>query len=264
MPQPIEIQNLVGRFMVLSTGNILGTVSEAVAQYATSRTSKQLLTFLEEVAHGPGQAEAEATHRRLADAMAQASRRSWGQAKRKLRPAVYNPVRSSRFSGGMDAALQDSGLAVATARGVQFGNVAMLDRHARQWARLNVGAAPRGEGTHERFSVRFSNLPALEFVFDEPARPGYGLPKGNFRGPDGGYQAKGTGGRSGAFYPAGGPQRFPTKGNVGYHYLDAGIRRFFARLEVEYGLLFRKVLPASQRVGRPPIIAEVRRITRAA
>lgn len=265
MPPTIDLENVINRFVLSSTANIVGTMGEAVAQYATSRTSKQLIAFLEEISTGPSQGEAEATHKRMAEQMASSTRRSWGQAKSKLRKAVYEPPRSARTAkGGMDRALNDPELVHATARGIQFGDVSVLDRHARQWARLNFGAGERGQGASESFSVRFSNLPAAEFHFEEPARPGYGLPKGSFKGPDGKWQRQGYTGRDGAFYAAGGPQQFPTKGNVGYNYLDAGIRRFFGILESEYGELFRKVLPASRRVGRPPIIGETRRISRPA
>lgn len=260
-PNPID--NVIGRFVASSTANIIGTVGDALAQYANSRTSKQLIAFVDEISTGPSLGEVEATHQKLANEMAISTRKSWGQAKSKLRKAVYDPERTSRTrKGGMDRALNDAGLVTATARGVQFGNVAVLDREARQWARLNFGAGGRGQGSNVHFQVRFSNLPALEYTFDEPARPGYGLPKGNFKGPDGRWQSKTYGGRDGAFYPAGGPQLFPTKGNVGYNFLDAGIARFFALLEKEYGELFRDVLPSSSRVGRPPIIGETKRVSR--
>lgn len=283
------IENAVGRFYVSVLHDMMRTVGEAVVASATSRTSKQFLAFLEEASTPPGQELLAQAHAEMAHGMQDAVIRSWGQAKRKLRPAVYNPIRTSRFHGGMDRAVNDPDLVQSSARGIQFGNVAVLDRDAAQWARLNVGAGPRGQGSSAHFSVRFSNLPAIEFSFQESARTGYGLPRGVFRDSGGGFaqpggsgfqgprgaklvnflsQSFGGGGvRSGAFYPfRGAKQEFPTQGNVGYNYLDAGIARLFSDrpdgMQAVYGRLFRNLLPSSRRVGRPPIIAETRRITR--
>jgi hypothetical protein len=215
------------------------------------------------------------SHRTLARNMQESVIASWGQARRRMpaRPAVYDPVRNqgwgrdSRAGGpgghdGMDQAVRDKDLIVATARGIQFGNVAALDRHARQWARLWLGAGDRGTGVSERFEVRFSNLPAIQLGIDEDPRPGYGLPRGGFKGPDGKWQAKGEGIPAGAFYPRkGSRQEFPTAGNKGYDYLGAGIRRLFADLPHVYGDLFRETLSSRERTGRPPRIAETKRIS---
>lgn len=265
MAQPISIENEISRFVSSSVDDIIHTIARAVVAGATSRTSKQFLEFLEELTTPPGQELLAQAHAEMAHGMQDAVIRSWGQAKSKLRKAVYDPERTSRFHGGMDRAVHEAGLVQSSARGIQFGDVALLDRDAAQWARLNVGALPRGEGTSQRFSVRFSNLPAIEFGFDEPARPGYGLPAGGFKGPDGRWQTGNTG-RDGAFYPKkGARQEFPTQGNVGYHYLDAGIARLFSDrpdgMQAVYGRLFRAVLPSNRRVGRPPIIAETRSIS---
>lgn len=260
MPVASPIENLVDRFVASAITNVVDTVQEAVSRYSTSRTSRQMVTFFQEISQGPGEAQAAAAHEELADQMKRSVVASWGQAKGKLRPAVYDPQRASRDSGGMEKAVHEPELAVGTAQGVEFGPIAMLDRDARQWARLNFGALPTGQGSNERFSVRFSNLPAIQYVFDEPARPPYGLPRGGFKGPDGKWQGHGEGIPTGAFYPRGGPQQFATRGNVGYNYLDAGIRRFFELLPTVYGRLFRNVLEPSQRRGRPPILGETQRI----
>lgn len=259
-PESIRINLIVNRIVATAVSDVVGTVGEALAAYANSRTSQQIQRFFEEVQRGVGPARALEANEKLARAMQDSVIRSWGQAKRKLRPAVYNPKRETRFSGGMEKIIHADYLAVATPRGVQFGPVALMDRDAAQWARLNVGAAPRGEGTHEVFPIRFSNLPVLEFTLDEPARRGYGLPIGNFMGPDGRYQRKGAHGGDGAFYPVRGPQQFPTQGNVGFHYLDAGIRRFFADFPKVYGELFDELLPG--RRGRRPAPFERRTITK--
>jgi hypothetical protein len=249
-PSTFPIDLLVQRFVATEIGDIVGTIGRAFEEFANSRTSKQLQEFVEQMAQGPTAGARLAANEKLARAMQDSVIRSWGQARRKLRPAVYNPVRTSRFSGGIDKIVHASYLAVATPRGVEFGPVALMDRDAAQWARINVGASPTGEGTHEVFPVRFSNLPTLEFVLDEPARPGYGLPVGNFKGPDGRWQRKGEGIPTGAFYPARGKQQFPTKGNVGFHMLDAGVRRFFTEFPTVYGGLFDELLP--NRRGRRP------------
>lgn len=283
MASQIDVENVIARFVATSIQDVIATVNRTISVYSTSRTSKQMVAFFESISTGPGQGAAAETHARMAKAMQSSTVRSWGQAKRKLRPAIYAPLRESRYHGGMDRAVNDPELVHSSARGIQFGDVGVLDRDARQWARLNFGAGPRGQGSNERFAVRFSNLPTLEFSFVEAARPGYGLPRGFFKdapgaggfGPataaqglrsfssPGGKRVRGAAGGygSGAFYPTGSSQEFPTRGNIGYRYLDAGIRRFFALLEPEYGKLFRDVLPSSERRGRPPIIGEVRRIT---
>lgn len=261
-PEAIIIANIVDRVAVSVTGNVFDTLGLALEEFANSRTSKQLVSFADQVKTEFGQARALEANEKLAASMRTATRRSWGQAKHKLRPAVYNPTRDKRFSGGMQKIMDSDYLAVATARGVEFGPVALMDRDAAQWARLNFGAGHRGQGSSERFPVRFSNLPTLEFVFEEPARPGYGLPVGGFKGPDGRWQGKGQGIPTGAFYPkTGAKQEFPTEGNVGFYFLDAGIRAFFRDLPVVYGELFDAVLPG--RRGRRPAPFERRTVSSA-
>lgn len=265
MARPIEyeLQLLVDRFVGLQMSNIVETVARAIDLYANSRTSKQLQAFFEQIATGPGQEAAARAHAELAHEMRGAVRRSWGQARRKLRPAVYSPRRSSRFSGGMQRIMDSDYLVQSDARGVRLGPIAEMDRDAAQWARIEFGALPRGEGAHRAFPVRFSNLPTIEFTLEESARPGYGLPVAQgpggrvllptWKGPGGEIQRRNPGDRSGALYPLpGSRQELPTRGNVGFHVLEAGIARFFERFPVVYGDLFREVLPSSQRVGRPP------------
>jgi hypothetical protein len=238
------LANVVARFATTVAADILGTVERTLRDAATARTSKQLITFINRIGTPPGQGAALAAHRTLARNMQESVIASWGQARRRMpaRPAVYDPVRNqgwgrdSRAGGpgghdGMDQAVRDKDLIVATARGIQFGNVAALDRHAR----LGI---------------------------DEDPRPGYGLPRGGFKGPDGKWQAKGEGIPAGAFYPRkGSRQEFPTAGNKGYDYLGAGIRRLFADLPHVYGDLFRETLSSRERTGRPPRIAETKRIS---
>lgn len=260
MARPLSdvISLTVDRFVAAQLGNITGAVAESVLQFANSRTSKQLVAFLEAIAEGPGQAAAAEAHQKLANEMAKSVRASWAAQRGKLRPAVYDPPRprkgkkGGRDEGGIEKIINAPYLAVGTPTGVEFGPIKLMDRDARHWARINYGAGDRGEGTHRAFSVRFSNLPALEYTIDEPARPGYGLPIGQFKGPDGRWQPRSYGGRDGAFYPRGKSQVFPTKGNAGFHMLDAGIARFFDLFPAVYGDLFREVLPSSARRGRPP------------
>lgn len=257
---PIELENELQRFVGRVIDDIIGTVGLAVIEYTTSRTSQQMLRFFEEMRQPYNAAEAEAAHRRIATAMQRATKNSWQQRQRQLRPAIYDPPSSSRMpKNGLTDAIENADFVQVSARGIAFGDISILDKTAKQWYRMNYGAAPSGQGSQDTFSGRFSNI-TVNFVFNNPPDAGYGLPRGGFKGPDGKWQSKAPGVRDGAFYPlTGSKQEFPTKGNVGYYFLDTGIAKFFELVGLEYGTLFRKITP--DRRGRPPIIAEFHRTT---
>lgn len=259
MPVTAPVANVMNRFVFDAVSNIMSTLAEAIDEYANSRTSKQLMEFVERAAQGPNRSEVAQTHARLAKMMQESALASYDQAKGKFRKVTYDPARpqaGKRYGraaqGAMRGVLSSGGLARSSANGVQFGDIAQLDRDAIQWYRLNFGAAPTGTATTERFPVRFGNL-ASEYEFDAQPDPGYVLPKGVWA--PGGFpsafyprgEAKALGVKGGAFNN----KVIRTKGNLGYHFLDAGVRRFFTELPIEYRLLFDKLM-TGRGPGRPP------------
>lgn len=154
-----------------------------------------------------------------------------------------------RYSGGvMLNALQDPSIIFeATANGITFlPNIDQLDARARQWYRLNFGAAPgsgRGPG---RFEVSISNVFLFSIGFEaEPSDP-FRIPRGFWV--EGGRAVEAGPPGTSEFYPrrAAGevglkvgaskaeqkatpnffPGRATARGIRAEHFLDAGLARF--------------------------------------
>lgn len=88
-----------------------------------------------------------------------------------------------RYSGGqMLAALEDADLMFeATSRGITFlPHVDQLDARARQWYRLNFGAAPAAGRRPGQFAVSISNLYLFSIGYQAAPSEPFRIPRGFF------------------------------------------------------------------------------------
>ena len=80
---------------------------------------------------------------------------------------------NKRYSkGAMERAFKDPGFITYDSQYIQFGVRAVLDRHAKQWYRLNFGASP-ATTPKSRFKVNFGDLDTsgLDLSSFGPSRP---------------------------------------------------------------------------------------------
>lgn len=252
----------------------IGDAISQAAEEATTRTSQRLLEFAEFLASAEsGRYKLEA-HETLGRMMHDAVLRSYRGHKRAA--ALYSPPSPTRMqTGALGKALSDpANIYRATVDGIFFLNETGLSRDALQWARLNYGAGKRGKGSIGPFQVRFSDLVVAEFGLDEPARPGFTIPRGYFWDGES-IVAPGARGQH-PFYVAGvGPlgkttklaqsgrgrganalnlsigQKRPTQGIAGWNFLDKGIERLAENFGPVYERMYREVFAASvSRGGR--------------
>lgn len=163
-----------------------------------------------------------------------------------------------RYSAGqMEKGLNSDRLIVTSAKGIGF-NFIELDKYAKQWARLNFGAAPAGskEVQEEKVKIFRRNLSDSPNLSKFGARPGFMVPDSRrvigvgsgkaspitpsaasiVRTPRGSYiyvypyKTKGLSKRG--FKPK------KSKGIVGWRFLDKGI----AKMNKEYGKKLTSVL----------------------
>ena len=150
-----------------------------------------------------------------------------------------------RYSGGaMERAMRNKSFIVGDSRSIRFVDQDLMDREAKQWYRLNFGAAPRGSKNPSVGSMRFfgkassqraelTGFPPSE-AFKIPARAATGFFSSTFS-PTSKGKLTPTSGR-GAFYIRTKGQKFtgevppkflrgiPTNGIEGKRFLDAGAR----------------------------------------
>lgn len=128
---------------------------------------------------------------------------------------------NKRYAGGkLRGALKSKRFYEATADGLRFVNVDLLNRTARQWARLNAGAGPRGQGSRRKFTVTWSNLAVGAIGIDQAPRPGFFLPRGYWWTRGAGQVVSADPGRIGQdeFFPMGiGPARNRSRLDTGAH-----------------------------------------------
>jgi hypothetical protein len=93
--------------------------------------------------------------------------------------------KGDRYSGGvMRKALASPNMYRAAQDGLTFGNTGWLNGQAKQWARLNFGAGPRGTQTPQSPPMRmtlFGTVYPIDFALNRPARPAFRTPQ-NGRG----------------------------------------------------------------------------------
>ena len=197
-----------------------------------------------------------------------------------------------RYAGGrLLRALQSDNMFEATPRGLEFINVGWLNDQAAQWARLNMGAGPRGRGSRSTFTVVFGGQVVGALGLNESARPGFMIPKGYFwrdgapvrpqsplGSPGTEFYVAGTGPRKGTSRVRGGStsddqgtfngliDRKFSRGIEARNFLDAGLRtiavqtpRLYLReINDMYDKGISQVRPAPVRI-RVPVTSAYRR-----
>ncbi len=211
--------------MVLSMGDSLAA---AVAE-ADARTAQQVKTVSEVFARGVAPGQRQQMFEKIGQKAQKSVVASYDQVVTRGANARGNryPYRlqarqpNKRYAGGrLRGALKHKRFYEATADGLRFINVDHLTRTARQWARLNAGAGPAGQGSRRRFTVTWSNLVVGAIGVEQAARPAFYLPRGYWfaRGP--GQVVSADSGRVGLdeFYPMGtGPFRGRRRTDTGAH-----------------------------------------------
>lgn len=253
------------------------TLAQAVSEVvgATVRvTSKQMAELARIIDQGLMPDQFLAAHREVGAKAQTSVVYSYRSTRSRGGPRGYRT--RDRYSGGrLLAALESPEFYRATAEGLEFINVELLNRRAAQWARLNFGAAPAGKGSNKQFGVQMSDMVVAVLGFNEPARPSFWIPKGYFW--TGSAPAKSGAGSKDQFYLAGtGPRKGTTrvrgsdgersfnalmnprrsKGIDARHFLDAGLKR----VAHEIGPAYKEVLDDAWKAGisnvRPAAITQ--------
>lgn len=152
-----------------------------------------------------------------------------------------------RYSGGaMERAMRNKSFIMGDSRSIRFVDQDLMDREAKQWYRLNFGAAPRGSKNPSVGSMRFfgkASSQRAELVGFPPSK-GFRLPQGatpafassTFSATSRGEFTVSRGKSRGAIYIRTRGQKFtgkvppkflrgvPTRGIEGKRFLDAGAR----------------------------------------
>lgn len=171
------------------------------------------------------------------------------------------PGKWKRYAGGkMELGLEDPGFINTGFDGINFANMNVLDRYAKQWYRLNFGAGPRGQGGGRyrpgeyRLNLFGQATGAPVSLKQYKASAAYRVPAGLFFDPNTGsvQNLSGSRRRRDIFQPKGAPVEDKlrkklsnrqgrsyglvksgtpvwkggmSRGFAGYHFLDAGVRR---------------------------------------
>lgn len=207
-------------------------------------------------------------------------------------PAGYRANASGkwkRYAGGkMEQALEDPGFVTAAFDGINFANMNVMDRHAKQWYRLNFGAGPRGQSGGQyrpgeyRLNLFGQATGAPVSLKQYPASEQYWMPKGVFFDYSTGSVQQLSARRRGydAFHPRGAPvdvklakkvknpqgrsggllksegtwwKGGPSQGFAGYHFLDAGVRRLAGIWPLAMLKLIQEWTEEAATVGTGPV-----------
>lgn len=156
---------------------------------------------------------------------------------------------STRDAGGrLAAALASSQMFRATYDGVGFGNVRFLDSAARQWHRLNFGAAPNAGSRPRTFAIKWQGLVVGAVGYNEGPSPAFMLPRGRFV--------------EGAFFPTGPTPVHPARGVAAWNFLDAAPETLAREIGPAYSLLFDRWAASALRGVGP--LSRVVNVTRPA
>ena len=217
----------------------------AAAKEANNRTSKQLIALGQAFeASLTDKSKTLAINERIGKAAQKAVVDSYLGYRRSGGPSGYRSNQAApreRYAGGvLQGALQDASFVETSATSIEMINVAVLNRRAKQWARLNFGAGALGAASpgSRHFPLRISNLVVASLGLEAAPRPSFLIPRGYFL-----HEAHNAG-RTGrdAFYLAGdGPtpkaratEMMMTRGIRAEHFLDNGIAVIAERLGPEY------------------------------
>lgn len=143
-----------------------------------------------------------------------------------------------RYSGGaLRRALANPEMFVGSYQGIRYMNVAILNREAAHWARLNWGAGPKAASGYPiasavALSVFGQTLGAL--VPSDHPQAGFGIPPGIWVGSEVSGRAVKWGSRPAGFYPtASGPMK-QTEGIAARRFFDAATGSIAKTLPIEY------------------------------
>ncbi len=206
--------------------------------------------------------EFRAIHQRVGALAQDSVLRSYDQ----LVTAREGPASRTHYRAGQDRlpktlryALARPNFFEATADGLRWVNVAMLNREAVHWGRINFGARGAGEGSTAEFEVTFNNLVVGFLAYNEPARPGFSIPPGFWMGSEGQRVAAGANARGAdRFFPAGQrpagigglkgqahgrrQQWRQTAGIEAKNFLDAGLLTIGKQFPLGYEQYYKKIV----------------------
>lgn len=210
-------QGELGRAVAASSGYVMAGTMQAVARAIreaegkVTGTAREFARLIEDGMLTPQERQRihQDVGRTAQRAVVNSYAQSFGPSKQRSEPGYRADGASKyrRYAGGrLRAALGDPEFFRATPDDLQFINTRLLDKRAKQWARLNYGAGERGTGSRPAQQVFFGDMVVGAFGLNEGARPGFTIPRG--------YFVQGGGGSS--FYVAGtGPSaRFENKNKV--------------------------------------------------
>lgn len=221
--------DIVDKFSQAVRGGVRGATNSVVAAAVAFNNLKG------------NEAEMLDMHRQVANSMRRAMLTSFGQTvtANKTFGGRFYRVGQNRYSGGtLKRALQDPGMAVATARGISYVNQTKLNAEARHWQRLNFGAL--GTEVHNRparqFRFLFDDVTVFTLRFRAGPRPAFFLPVGMFITPEGTRVGRSSA-RTGLdmFQPTKKQVAvFPTRGIEARNFLDAGLAPLAVELPAMY------------------------------
>lgn len=175
--------------------------------------------------------------------------------------APYRVGENRNSGGALRRALEDPAMFVGTYNGLTFMNVAVLDREASHWARLNWGAGERaGDGytaTPVRLQVFGESLGAL--TPPTHPQPSFSIPRGLWVGSEwqrsltsghGGTHVVRWGNRAPGFYPTSKEVFFPTRGIAARRFFDAAYASIAETMPIEYENLLHEWIDQAQRTAK--------------
>lgn len=160
-----------------------------------------------------------------------------------------------RFSGGkLRRALSHRDMVVATPQGIAYINNDILDREAKQWARLNYGAGGAAGGGGGAYPWTFRGVTLGALTLPWAPSPAFRMPHGVWIGGRNG--SVNDQGLSAGFYPRSSQLNVLTRGIEGRHFFDAGLRRFTQEFPAVYtGVLETFIEQAARGKGPFPPLA---------
>lgn len=291
---PLEpfLNQMIQQAALEAEGYALRQMDHMVAETirgAARATSQQLVQLADAIERGVSPSDRLALHRSLgrngqrsvlASFDATRGRSTTNAALNRSSGAKYR-----RYAGGrLRAALADSAFWQATEDGLLFINVELLNRRARQWARLNFGAGERGKGSRPSVGVYLGAMQIAALGLEEGPRPAYRMPTGYFTDNSGVPVAGRTPGAAFFLYKNGPYRRGTVGGGVSYQnsegkverlpliqarmvgfegrqFLDAGVSRIAREIGPGYQELYRRFFAQAETTVRPySVTASVRTV----
>lgn len=166
---------------------------------------------------------------------------------------IYRVGENRNSGGALRRALEDPAMFVGSYGGLTFMNVAVLDREASHWARLNWGAGERAGSGYSSTPVQLQVFGHSLGVLTPPThvQPGFNIPKGVWVG---GERATGGivkwGNRAPGFYPTSREVFFPTAGIAARRFFDAAYEAIAQTMPIEYDNLLHEWIDQASRTAK--------------